>query len=45
LSRGYTIDEVETEEEAREICRDYNCDATGARIRRPYGVAYEYEEA
>lgn len=45
LSRGATIEHVETEEEAREACRAFNCDAQGNRIRRPYGVAYEYEEA
>jgi hypothetical protein len=45
LSRGTTIEHVETEEEAREACRAFNCDAQGNRIRRPYGVAYEYEEA
>jgi hypothetical protein len=45
LSRGTTIATVETVEEARAMCRAYNWDdATDARIQRPFGVAYEYEE-
>ena len=43
LSSGYTIEIVEGEDEARRVCREFNCDATGARISRPFGVAYEYE--
>ena len=43
LSSGQTIQFVEGEDEARRVCREYNCDATGARIVRPFGVAYEYE--
>lgn len=32
-----------SEDEARRICAEYNCDSEGKRIKRPYGVAYEYE--
>lgn len=45
LARGVTIKRVQTEEEARAICREHNYDASGERIRRPFGVAYEYEGA
>lgn len=43
LSAGTTILRVETEDEARALCREYNVGPDGERIRRPYGVAYEYE--
>jgi hypothetical protein len=37
---------AQTEEEAQDICRSYNwCPLTGTRIRRPYGLAAEYEKA
>lgn len=39
-----TIKIVETEDEARSICRAFNYTEEGKRISRPYGLAYEYEE-
>ena len=45
LARGTTIKRVQTEEEAREVCRQFNTDCNGERVQRPYGLAYEYEEA
>ena len=41
--RKKTIRVVETEEEARELCRQHNTDCFGNRVERPYGSAYEYE--
>lgn len=41
--RKQTIRIVETEEEARELCRQHNTDSLGNRVERPYGAAYEYE--
>lgn len=41
--RTTTIRVVQTEEEARELCRQHNTDSLGNRIVRPYGTAYEYE--
>ena len=41
--RRITVRVVETEAEARAICRAHNFDADGNRIVRPYGSAYEYE--
>lgn len=43
LSRGTTIRVVETEQDARAMCREFNVGPDGERVRRPYGVAYEYE--
>ena len=44
LAGGHTVARVGTQEEAREICRRFNCGPDGQRIQRPFGVAYEYEE-
>lgn len=44
LAGGKTVARVETQEEARELCRWYNVGPDGQRIQRPFGVAYEYEE-
>lgn len=41
--RTKTIRIVETEDEARELCRQHNTDSLGNRVERPYGSAYEYE--
>lgn len=41
--RTRTICVVGTEDEARELCRQFNTDNHGNRVKRPYGVAYEYE--
>jgi hypothetical protein len=43
---GYriSIDIVDSEEEARAVCRAFNFNADGERIQRPFGLAYEYEE-
>lgn len=35
---------VDSEQEARELCRQHNTDSLGNRVERPYGRAYEYEE-
>lgn len=43
--RKTTVRIVETEDEARAICKEHNCDAEGNRIKRPYGSALEYETA
>jgi hypothetical protein len=43
--RTRTVRVVETVEEARAICAAHNLDASGKRIRRPYGSAYEFEDA
>lgn len=43
LSRGYTIATVPSEDEAQRRCREFNVGPDGERVRRPYGVAYEYE--
>lgn len=39
-----TIKVVDTEEEARSICRSFNFNADGERVIREYGLAYEYME-
>ncbi len=41
--RTVTVRVVQTEEEARELCRQHNTDSLGNRVERPYGSAYEYE--
>jgi hypothetical protein len=41
--RKRTIRIVETQDEARAICRAHNLDSGGNRIRRPFGSAYEFE--
>lgn len=41
--RKRSIRVVPTEEEARELCRQFNTDSLGNRVERPYGLAYEYE--
>jgi hypothetical protein len=43
--RKRTVRYVETEAEAQALCRSFNRDDDGNRIRRPYGTAYEYEGA
>lgn len=43
--RKTTVCIVGTEEEAREVCRQFNTDSLGNRVERPYGTAYEYEAA
>ena len=41
--RRLTVTYTATEDEARAVCRAFNCDAEGNRVHRPYGTAYEYE--
>ena len=41
--RKTTVRVVNTEDEARRICREHNYDRRGRRIVRPYGIAFEYE--
>ena len=40
--RTTTVRVVETEDEARELCRRHNTDSLGNKVERPYGSAYEY---